>query len=125
MQVLLNLLSNAYKYTAQGGATVEVTHSAEWVTITVKDTGVGIKPADQANMFSRFFRANDQFVQKAGGTGLGLNITKSLIELHGGELTFTSKYGLGTTFQVTLPKNGMAPDQDDQEIFEPQISLPK
>ncbi len=125
MQVLLNLLSNAYKYTAQGGASVEVTQSDEWVNIAVKDTGVGIKPADQANMFSRFFRANDQFVQKAGGTGLGLNITKSLIELHGGELTFTSKYGLGTTFQVTLPKNGTAPDQNDQEIFEPQISLPK
>ena len=75
------MLSNAYKYTAQGGATVEVTQSEEWVNIAVKDTGVGIRPADQVNMFSRFFRANDQFVQKAGGTGLGLSITKSLIEL--------------------------------------------
>jgi two-component system sensor histidine kinase MtrB len=55
-------------------------------------------------MFSRFFRANDRHVQRAGGTGLGLNITKGLTELHGGALTFTSQYGVGTTFQVTLPK---------------------
>lgn len=124
LQVLLNLLSNAYKYTAQGGATIEVTQSDQWVTIAVADTGVGIKPADQANMFSRFFRAHDQIVQQAGGTGLGLSITKGLIELHGGELTFTSHYGSGTTFQVTLPKDGGAAAEDEDKIIETQVSLP-
>jgi signal transduction histidine kinase len=125
MQVLLNLLSNAYKYTPQGGAVVEVTQSEDSVHIAVKDTGVGIKPADQANMFSRFFRANDQFVQKAGGTGLGMSITKNLVELHGGQLTFSSQYGSGTAFQVVLPKNGAVPAEVDQDLFEPQISLQK
>jgi signal transduction histidine kinase len=115
LQILLNLLSNAYKYTAQGGAMVEATHSGEWVNITVTDTGVGIKPADQANMFSRFFRAGDQIVQQAGGTGLGLSITKGLTELHGGQLTFTSQYGTGTTFRVVLPKNGESPAEDEQK----------
>ncbi len=105
LQVLLNLLSNAYKYTAQGGATLDVSQSSEWVNISVTDTGVGIKPSDQAKIFSRFFRAGDQTVQQAGGTGLGLSISKGLIELHGGELTFTSQYQVGTTFQIRLPKN--------------------
>jgi len=124
LQILLNLLSNAYKYTAQGGATIEVTQSDDWLNITVADTGVGIKLADQANMFSRFFRAHDQIVQQAGGTGLGLSITKGLIELHGGQLTFTSQYGSGTTFQVALPKNGGALTEDEQKTIETQISLP-
>lgn len=126
MQVLLNLLSNAYKYTAQGGAIVEVTQGEETVQIAVKDTGVGIKPADQANMFSRFFRANDQFVQKAGGTGLGMSITKNLVELHGGQLTFSSQYGSGTTFQVVLPTDGpVSIEVDEEDLFEAQTSLLK
>jgi signal transduction histidine kinase len=105
LQVLLNLLSNAYKYTREGGATISVSQSEEWVQIKVSDTGVGIKAEDQANLFNRFFRANDQFVQQAGGTGLGLNITKGLTELHGGSLTFESEHGVGTTFTAALPKN--------------------
>ncbi|MEW5958701.1 MAG: ATP-binding protein, partial [Chloroflexota bacterium] len=84
LQILLNLLSNAYKYTAQGGATLEITQSDEWINISVIDTGVGIKEMDKAKMFDRFFRASDRFVQQAGGTGLGLNISKGLTELHGG-----------------------------------------
>ncbi|MBE7468199.1 MAG: hypothetical protein DPW09_05445 [Anaerolineae bacterium] len=122
LQVLLNLLSNAYKYTAQGGATIDVTYSGDWVNIAVADTGVGIKPADQAHLFSRFFRANDQLVQKAGGTGLGLSITKGLTELHGGQLTFTSQYGHGTTFQVTLPANTLP--AVEAEPLETQTALP-
>jgi signal transduction histidine kinase len=123
LQVLLNLLSNAYKYTAQGGATLEVTQSDKLVNITVVDTGVGIKPADQTNMFNRFFRASDQVVQQAGGTGLGLSITKGLTELHGGQLTFTSQYGVGTTFQITLPLDGTTSAGDESPSVEPQISL--
>ncbi|MFQ5577886.1 MAG: sensor histidine kinase [Anaerolineae bacterium] len=104
-QILLNLLSNTYKYTLQGGATVSVSQSDEWVNVSVADTGVGIKEADQPNLFQRFFRADDQVVQQAGGTGLGLSISKGLIELHHGNLTFESTYGVGTTFVMSLPKN--------------------
>ncbi len=123
LQILLNLLSNAYKYTVKGGATLEVRQAEDWVHIAVTDTGVGIKPADQAHMFSRFFRSGDHVVQQAGGTGLGLNITKGLVELHGGELTFSSAYGVGTTFQVALPKNGKVPAEDEREVLDLQPSL--
>jgi signal transduction histidine kinase len=118
LQILLNLLSNAYKYTAQGGATIQVNQFDEGVTIAVSDTGVGIKSADQANIFGRFFRAGDEFVQQVGGTGLGLSITKGLVELHGGNLSFTSQYGVGTTFWVTLPKNGVVAPEDELETVE-------
>lgn len=121
MQVLLNLLSNAYKYTDVGGATVEVSQNDQWVNITVIDTGVGIKESDKANMFTRFFRAADPFVQQAGGTGLGLNITKGLVELHGGTLTFESEYGSGTIFRVILPKNRV--DSESTGAFEGDLVL--
>ncbi|MBN1991226.1 MAG: hypothetical protein JW953_00870 [Anaerolineae bacterium] len=103
-QVLLNLLSNAYKYTTTGGAIVAVSQNEEWININISDTGIGIKEIDQEKLFERFFRAADRIVQQASGTGLGLNISKGLIELHGGTLTFESKYGAGTTFNVALPK---------------------
>jgi len=111
LQVLLNLLSNAYKYTTEGGATVKVTQSEEWVNINVIDTGVGIKETDKAKMFDRFFRASDRHVQQAGGTGLGLNISKGLTELHRGRLSFDSEYGVGTEFTVALPKNGVLEEE--------------
>ncbi len=113
LQVLLNLLSNAYKYTAQGGATIAVTQADDWVHITVTDTGIGIKEVDQVNLFGRFFRATEQFVQEAGGTGLGLNISKGFTELHGGLLTFESKYEVGTTFNIALPKNRPKSNNND------------
>jgi len=107
LQILLNLLSNAYKYTIEGGAAVNVSQSEAWIEVAVTDTGAGIKPEDHPRLFQRFFRAGDQVIQKAGGTGLGLSISKGLTELHGGTLTFESEYGSGTTFLVKLPKNGV------------------
>jgi signal transduction histidine kinase len=115
LQVLLNLLSNAYKYTTEGGATVHVGQSEEWVNIAVTDTGVGIRKSDQTQLFQRFFRATDQVIQQAGGTGLGLAISKGFTELHGGKLTFESQYGVGTTFNVALPKNGISSISDEIE----------
>jgi signal transduction histidine kinase len=108
-QIMLNLLSNAYKYTTEGGATVEVHQENGWINITVSDTGVGIKDSDKSKLFERFFRADDRTVQKAGGTGLGLSITKGLVELHGGTLSFASDYGVGTTFTIALPENKAEP----------------
>jgi signal transduction histidine kinase len=105
-QVLLNLLSNAYKYTVKGGATIEITQSGEWVNVAISDTGLGIKVSDQEKLFERFFRSGDRAVQQVGGSGLGLSISKGLVELHDGELVFESEYGRGTTFTVMLPKAG-------------------
>lgn len=103
MQILTNLLSNAYKYTREGGATVRARVEDSFLRIDVIDTGVGISAQDQALLFTRFFRAEDDLVRQQTGTGLGLNITKSLVELHGGEIRVASELGKGSTFSFTLP----------------------
>jgi PAS domain S-box-containing protein len=102
-QVLTNLLSNAYKYTRTGGATVQVRQVKDTLQVDVIDTGVGIAKEDQEKLFTRFFRAEDSQVRQQPGTGLGLSITKSLVEMHGGKIWVDSKPGTGTTFSFTLP----------------------
>jgi signal transduction histidine kinase len=73
--------------------------------VAVKDNGIGIAPENQAKVFRQFFRANDSQISKVGGTGLGLNITRKLVELQGGEINFHSEYGKGSVFSFTIPVN--------------------
>jgi len=108
-QIIGNLLSNASKYTLQGGAiTISLTSAEEagFLQVSVADNGVGIPADDQEKLFTRFFRAGSAYLTKAGGTGLGLYITRSLVELHGGRIWFESKPGKGSTFYVTFPIAG-------------------
>jgi signal transduction histidine kinase len=105
-QIVTNLLSNAYKYTAQGGVTIRASQMGDFLQVDVTDTGVGISPQDQQNLFTRFFRSDDPFVREQSGTGLGLNITQSLTEIHGGTIWVESEPGLGSTFSFTLPLPG-------------------
>lgn len=102
-QILINLLSNAYKYTPAGGATVRAQQTGNAVQIDVVDTGLGIGEDDQEKLFTRFFRADSSAVRKQAGTGLGLSITKSLVEVHGGEIWVSSEINVGTTISFTLP----------------------
>ena len=102
-QVLLNLLTNAYKYTVEGGATVKVHRADHTVQIEVGDTGVGMTEEEQSHLFERFFRSNHEVVRRAGGSGLGLTIAKGMVELHGGTISFESEYNVGTVFVVSLP----------------------
>jgi PAS domain S-box-containing protein len=102
-QILSNLVSNAYKYTREGGATIRARAVGTTLQVDVIDTGVGIVQEDLGKLFTRFFRAEDAMVRQQPGTGLGLNITKSLVELHGGLIWVTSKPGVGSTFSFTLP----------------------
>jgi PAS domain S-box-containing protein len=102
-QILDNLLSNAYKYTVEGGATVRVRVVQDALQIDVVDTGVGIAQEDREKLFTRFFRAEEAMVRQQPGSGLGLNITRSLVELHGGEIWVESEPGKGSTFSFTLP----------------------
>jgi signal transduction histidine kinase len=109
IQILTNLVSNAYKYTPKGGQIyIDVngqsdTASPDRLTVSIRDTGVGISPEDQQMLFTKFFRADDPLVRDVPGTGLGLSITKSLVEMHGGEIWFHSEPDCGTTFNFTLP----------------------
>jgi len=103
-QILINLLSNAYKYTPEGGGIhLRVWLQDGYVHCAVSDTGIGISPEDQARLFTKFFRSEDPAVRDMPGTGLGLCIVKSLVELQGGEIEVQSQPGQGTTFTFTVP----------------------
>jgi len=99
-----NLLSNAVRYTAEGGR-VEVTVSAEEreAVLKVADTGIGIPEKDRPHIFERFYRVDQARSRDKGGSGLGLAITKWIVEAHRGTISFTSREGQGTTFTVRLP----------------------
>ncbi len=104
VQVLTNYVSNAHKYTQTGGAIrIEVTPQAGFARVAVIDNGHGIAPADQARLFTRFYRVDTELTREVGGTGLGLSIVKQLIELQGGEVGVASALGAGSTFWFTVP----------------------
>jgi len=113
VQILANLLSNANKYTpSQGNITIsarKTTHQrpsqsvTDVVVVSVQDSGYGITPQDQQKIFQKFFRSEDPKIREAPGTGLGLNITRHLVEMQGGQIWFDSQPGKGTTFYFTVP----------------------
>ena len=104
-QILLNLLSNSVKFTHQGGSVAVRANKAENgdVQLVVADTGCGIHPLAQRQIFQPFFQVDHTATRSKGGTGLGLAITKRLAELHGGTIGIDSEPGIGTTVTVTLP----------------------
>ncbi len=104
VQVLTNLISNAWKYTAEGGQiTVKAYADDDVVRVEVIDTGIGISAADQAKLFSQFFRSESPAVREQTGWGLGLNVTKRLVEIMGGKIGMRSKLNEGSTFWFSLP----------------------
>ena len=113
MQVLVNLVSNANKYTDKSGTIYvgaeccenrwDPQGAAEVIHIWVKDSGIGIASEDQERIFQKFFRSEDPKTREAPGTGLGLNITRSLVEMQGGHIWFESEFRKGTTFHFTVP----------------------
>jgi signal transduction histidine kinase len=105
-QILLNLLSNAVKFTPENGCiTVSARAIDRTVEVSVADTGIGIAPEDCEAVFEEFRQVGDNSERKAEGTGLGLALTKKLIELHGGRIWLKSTIGQGSTFSFTLPNS--------------------
>ncbi len=102
-QIIANLVSNAVKYTKEGGVTVSVSAVGDQVELEVADTGIGISPADQKRIFEKFYRAEHPYVREVGGTGLGLPIVKTMVEEHGGDLQLESQPGRGSRFIVSFP----------------------
>jgi len=99
-----NFLSNAYNYTLPGGRVeVRVFEEDDQARVDVADTGVGVAAADQPYLFTRFFRAHNELTFSVRGVGLGLFITRSIIELHGGRVWAGSELGVGSTFSIALP----------------------
>jgi signal transduction histidine kinase len=107
-RVLDNLLDNGLRFTSGGGqVTVGLRESPQWVSVEVRDTGCGIAPEDLPYVFDRFFGRKQRDVG-SDHAGLGLAITKRIVELHGGTIEVASQLGEGTTFSVTLPSRGSA-----------------
>lgn len=103
-QVLSNLLSNAVKFTPEGGTiTVEAFRNADEVGVSVADTGIGIKEEHQQNIFNEFYQCEDPYKRLFEGVGLGLPLSKKLIELHNGRIQLESTYGVGTKISFYLP----------------------
>jgi signal transduction histidine kinase len=103
-RVLVNLLSNALKFTPKGGR-VEVSAAPEgrFVRVSVSDTGVGVAPEDMERLFDKYEQARSRATRSEKGTGLGLYITRQLVELHGGKIEARSELGKGSTFSFTIP----------------------
>ena len=103
-QMMDNLVSNAIKFTPEGGTvTITTTERDGQGVFEVADSGIGISAADQSHLYDRFFRTREAAAQAIPGTGLGLTITKAIIDAHGGSIDLRSTLGRGTTFVVTLP----------------------
>ena len=106
-QILYNLLSNAVKFTPDGGRIVVSADAAgQTLQIHVADTGIGITPEDQQRIFGEFEQVDSSYSRAYQGTGLGLALTRRLVELHGGVITLQSEFGKGSVFSFTLPLGG-------------------
>ncbi|NJK34759.1 MAG: PAS domain S-box protein [Oscillatoriales cyanobacterium SM2_2_1] len=122
IQVIINLISNAIKFTAQGTITCRAVQNQENVIISIIDTGVGIAPADQPKVFEKFKQVGDTLTDKPKGTGLGLPICQQIIEHHGGRIWVESELGQGSTFSFSLPL--AAPSHPETpDYFPPELNI--
>ena len=103
-QVLLNLMSNAVKFTEKGSVSLTLEEKNGDLLASIKDTGIGIRQRDIPTIFEQFRQVDGSLTRKAGGSGLGIPISKSLVELHGGRMWVDSTVGKGSTFSFTIPK---------------------
>ncbi len=125
-QVILNLLSNGIKYTNEGTVTVTAEKTKDEslgraARISVRDTGIGIKPEDLRRLFQKFTQLDASSTRKVGGTGLGLVITDQFAKMHGGRIDVTSQYGVGSEFTVILPLE--VADRESPDSTVPDVSL--
>jgi signal transduction histidine kinase len=117
-QLLDNLISNAIKFTPEGGRVdIRVVSALDGVVLEVSDTGIGLGPGETELVFERFFRSTRADAQQIPGTGLGLFIARAITEAHGGKISASSREGTGTTFRIELPLRAPAPaDAADREL---------
>jgi signal transduction histidine kinase len=103
-RVIFNILSNAIKFTDAGGKiTVNIFDGAENINISIKDTGIGISEENQKKIFERFLQVDDSLSRNHEGSGIGLSLVKSFVEMHGGEIFVESTYGKGSNFIIKIP----------------------
>jgi signal transduction histidine kinase len=108
IQVVINLLSNAVKFTPSGSVTVSARRAGDEIVVAVADTGIGIAPEDHDRVWEQFGQAGVTLTDKPRGTGLGLPISREIVEHHGGRVWLESAHGAGSTFSFSLPIRGVA-----------------
>ena len=108
IQVVINLLSNAVKFTPSGSVTVSARRAGDEIVVAVADTGIGIAPEDHDRVWEQFGQAGATLTDKPRGTGLGLPISREIVEHHGGRVWLESAHGAGSTFSFSLPIRGVA-----------------
>jgi DNA-binding response OmpR family regulator len=107
IQVVINLISNAVKFTDAGDIRCAVKREGSQLVVSISDSGIGIAPADQPKVFEKFKQVGDTLTDKPKGTGLGLPICKDIVEHHGGKIWVESQLGQGSTFSFSLPLSGV------------------
>lgn len=114
-RIILNMLSNAIKFTAAGGSIfVNISDGKEYITISIEDTGIGI-PEEKVNLiFDRFRQVDKSFTRNYEGSGIGLSLVKSLVEIQGGTIKVESKYGVGSKFFIKFPANVLKHDSREE-----------
>lgn len=127
-RILINLVSNAIKFTETGGITVLIDGDRSDIVLTVRDTGIGMKPSFLPNLFDAFTQASSGYARSHEGSGLGLAIVKRVVDLMGGEISVESEPGRGTTFTVVLPRmvrrSGGASHLPALSVTGPRVSEP-
>lgn len=116
-QILYNLIGNAIKFTDSGEVVVSTEVHGKDVTIKVRDTGIGIAEDKQAIIFQPFEQLEESNTRVHGGTGLGLAVTRQLVELHGGHIEVKSQEGAGSTFSFTLPVSEILPAENTRDVL--------
>jgi len=119
-QILINLISNALKFTEEGGIEVSINLRDKLLAIDVIDTGIGIKESDLSSLFEKFSQADSSYQRQYEGTGLGLSISRELLELMGGDICVTSKLGEGSKFSLKIPHDYFCAPLFDKQSKERQ-----
>jgi len=123
-QVLINICGNAVKFTEDGYVRLKITAYDDSIVFEIRDTGLGIREEDLSKLFNAFEQVDKSINRSVVGTGLGLALSKSFIDMMGGEIKITSKYGSGTTFTITIPRvEGHADKIRQLEINSNELSI--
>lgn len=122
-QILFNVVGNAIKFTKQGAVNVDLVTEESWLTIVVSDTGIGMDDARIEQLFSPFIQADSSITRTYGGTGLGLTITKHLVELMNGKIEVKSQLNVGSSFTIRLPLRSKL--SSEKAEVEPEVKAPQ